>query len=233
VRMLHSAFPDFYILPQDMVVQGDTVVARWRGGGTHIGGPLRTTQGDIPASGKKFEIDGMTWLRIVDGKIVEAIGHEDTVGLLVQLGVIPREQGEPELSPEENRAVVARYFNEVMNQGKMEVIEEICDRNFAFIIPTQPEPIRGFAGFAGFVTYLRNAFPDIRFTVEREIAAGNKVASRWRINGTHQGEFLGAPATGRTIQDYGIDIFTLARGKIVTLHVNENDMGLFQQLGLA
>lgn len=120
-----------------------------------------------------------------------------------------------------------------MNQGKTEVIEEICHPDFAFIIPTQPEPIRGFAGFAGFVGYLRNAFPDIRFTVEREIADGNKVASRWRIDGTHRGEFLGAAATGRTIRDYGIDIFTLARSKIVSVHVNENDMGLFKQLGLA
>jgi steroid delta-isomerase-like uncharacterized protein len=80
------------------------------------------------------------------------------------------------------------------------------------------------------VTYLRTAFPDITFTVEREIASDNKVATRWRIKGTHKGEFLGMPASGNVVEDYGIDIFTFEQGKIKTVHVNENDFGLFQQL---
>src|ERR1700750_1430157 len=61
VTMLHSAFPDFYIDIRDMLSQGDTVVTRWYGGGTHLGGALHTVEGDIPASGRHFDIDGMTW----------------------------------------------------------------------------------------------------------------------------------------------------------------------------
>jgi steroid delta-isomerase-like uncharacterized protein len=233
VNMLHDAFPDFYINIQDMVAMGDTVVTRWRGGGTHKGGPLRTVQGDLPASGRSFEIDGMTWHRIENGKIVESLANEDTVGLLMQLGVIPSPQMNGHTSsPEENEALVSRYFKDVMSEGRLEVIEEILDPSFTFNIPTQPQPIRGHEGFRQFVSYLRSAFPDIKFTVERQIADGNKVASRWMITGTHKGEFLGAPPTNHSVKDYGIDIFTIANGKIASVYVNENDFGLMQQLGM-
>jgi len=96
VNMLHGAFPDFYINVADMVVGDDTVVCRWRGGGTHTGGPLVTTKGDLEANGKFFEIDGMSWLRMREGKVIETIGHEDTVGLLMQLGYIPVPEPEPQ-----------------------------------------------------------------------------------------------------------------------------------------
>ena len=66
-------------------------------------------------------------------------------------------------------------------------------------------------------SYLRSAFPDIKFTVEREIAEGNKVASRWKIAATHKGEFLGAAPTGNHIEDYGIDIFTIGNGRKITV----------------
>ncbi len=229
VTMLHSCFPDFYIHPQDMVAFGDTVVTRWRGGGTHLGAAIHTVAGDIPASGRKFEIDGMTWHRMENGQIVEALGNEDTVGMFNQLGIIPTS---PLLAstPEQNTKVAHRYFDEVMNQGKLEVIEQIMTPDFQFIIPTQPAPIAGYANMRDFVSYLRNAFPDITFSVEREIAVDNKVAVRWWIKGTHKGEFLGMAASGNTIQDYGVDIFTFDNGKIKTVHVNENDFGLFQQL---
>jgi steroid delta-isomerase-like uncharacterized protein len=230
VTMLHSCFPDFYIHVHDMVASGDTVVSRWRGGGTHTGGALTTVKGDIPASGRSFEIDGMTWHRIVGGKIVEALANEDTVGLLQQLGVIPGAAVQRS-TPAQAEALVSRYFNEIMNQGRVEIIEQVVDANFAFIIPTQSEPFRGYEGFRGFVNYLRSAFPDIQFSVDRQIVDGNKVAVRWRITGTHRGEFLGVPPSNKKIEDFGVDIFTISKGRILTVHVNENDFGLLTQIG--
>ncbi|GLU53555.1 ester cyclase [Dyadobacter frigoris] len=231
VSMLHGSFPDFYINPQEMMAGGDWVVTRWVGGGTHSGSPLLTVKGNVEATGRFFEIDGMTWHTIKDGKIVESIGHEDTLGLMLQLGVLPSEAktAQPDLAA--NEILATRYFEEIMSQGKLEVIEEILDPEFAFIIPTQPEPIKGYEAFTGFVKYLHNAFPDIKFTVMRQTSEGNKVASRWSIAGTHQGEFLGVPASGNHLIDYGIDIFTIKNGKIFSVHVNENDFGLMQQLG--
>lgn len=228
VVMLHSCFPDFHIEALDMVASGDTVVTRWRGGGTHLGAAIKTVAGDIPASGRKFEIDGMSWQRMQNGLIVETHGNEDTVGMFAQLGVIPSPMTAS--TPQQNLRTAHRYFDDVMNQGDLAVIREIATPDFQFIIPTQPAPITGFEAFSEFVTYLRNAFPDLKFTVEREIAADDKVAMRWHITGTHGGEFLGMAATGNRIEDYGVDIFTFADGKIKTVHVNENDWGLVQQL---
>jgi steroid delta-isomerase-like uncharacterized protein len=231
VTMLHTCFPDFYINVQDMVASGDTVVTRWRGGGTHVGGTLQTVNGDIPPSGRKFEIDGMTWHRMQDGKIVESLANEDTVGFLQQLGVIPAPPPPPP-TPDVSEKLVGRYFNEIMNEGNLEAIPEVMDPDCMFIIPTQPDPIRGHDGFRGFVQYLRNAFPDIHFLVERQIVEDNKVAARWKITGTHKGEFLGAAGTNRTVEDHGVDIFTVHKGRILTVHVNENDLGLIKQLGI-
>jgi steroid delta-isomerase-like uncharacterized protein len=231
MEMLHGAFPDFYINPQDMLAGDDVVVTRWTGGGTHTGGPLLTTKGNIEATGHFFEIDGMTWHTFKDGKIVESIGHEDTLGLMLQLGVIPSEPDQPE-DLEANRHLMEQYFDEVMNKGNTELIGEIFDPSFAFIIPTRKDPIVGHHDFQDFVLYLRSAFPDIRFSVLRQVAEKNKVAVRWQIEGTHQGEFLGAPPSGHHISDFGIDIFTIRNGKIASVHVNENDFGLMQQMGV-
>ncbi|MGK3963983.1 ester cyclase [Sorangium sp. So ce118] len=229
VTMLHSCFPDFYIHPQDIVASGDTVVARWRGGGTHLGAAIHTVAGDIPASGRKFEIDGMSWMRMASGKIVETLGNEDTVGMFNQLGILPTS---PLLAstPERNLKVARVYFDDILSEGKLELIQEIMTPDIQFIIPTQPAPIVGHESMRNFVMYLRNAFPDIKFTVEREIAVDNKVAMRWRIKGTHKGEFLGVAPSGNVVEDHGVDIFTFEGGKIKTVHVNENDFGLFQQL---
>jgi steroid delta-isomerase-like uncharacterized protein len=231
VNMLHGAFPDFFIHPREMVAEEDHVVIYWRGGGTHLGEPLHTQKGDVEASGNYFEIDGMSMLRISGDKIVEVKANEDTVGLLMDLGVVP---GPPKNYPTREEAVtlVERYFQEIMTEGKVDVIPEILDENFTFHIPTQPKPFVGFEGFTGFVHYLRNAFPDIKFTPENHVVENNKVATRWNISGTHKGEFLGAPATGNKISDYGIDVFYIVDGKILSIIVNENDFGLMQQIGL-
>ncbi len=232
VSMLHSCFPDFRLRVEHLLAEEDTVVGHWIASGTHTGTPLETPGGDLPANGKSFEIDGMSWLRIVDGKFVEALINEDTWGLLQQLGILPAEAASREpTSTAQSKALVSRYFNEVMNQGKLEVIEEIMAPNFAFRIPTfLPEPIRDWEEMKGFVTRLRTSFPDIKYTIERQISEANKVAVRWFMEGTHQGEFLGIAPTGNQVKEQGVDLFIIAGGKIGEIWVNQNDFGLIEQL---
>ncbi|BAZ47608.1 hypothetical protein NIES4103_02100 [Nostoc sp. NIES-4103] len=231
VTMLRGAFPDVHLSVEHLLADGDTVVGHWTGSGTHAGSPLHTVLGDIPASGKHFSIDGISWLRIVDGKIVESLANEDTLGLLQQIGVLPSESAPVTTTPTENKALVARYFNEIMNQGKLDVIEEVIASNVTVRIPTLHEPFRGYEGVKYFVTGLRAAFPDIKFTVERQIAEKDKVACRFTSISTHQGEFQGILPTGNSIKDQGVDIFRIANGKIAEVWVNENALGLLQQLG--
>jgi steroid delta-isomerase-like uncharacterized protein len=233
VSMLHSAFPDLHFTVEHLLAEGDTVVGHWTARGTHTGTPLKTLKGDIPAKGRPFAIDGMSWLRIVNSKFVEARINEDTIGLLQQIGAFPgSDVPVEEPSTKTNEVLVQRYFNELMNQGKLEVADEIFASNFAFRIPTRPEPIRGIEEMKGFVTELRTGFPDIEFTIERQIAEKDKVAVRWYISGTHKGTFLGIPATGNPVKDQGVDIFCITKDKISEIWVNENDFGLMQQLGV-
>ncbi|BCM94221.1 hypothetical protein IAD21_06124 [Abditibacteriota bacterium] len=232
VTMLRGAFPDVKFTIEHLLGSGNTVVGHWTARGTHTGTPLKTLKGDIPAQGNSFVIDGMSWIRFNDeGKFVEARINEDTLGLLMQIGAIPAPPAPAPSSTEDNEAMVVRYFSELMSQGKMEVIEEIFAPNLSFHIPTLPEPIRGHDGMRGFVTGLRTGFPDIQFTIERHIAEGDKAAARWFIEGTHEGTFLGMPATGNHIKDQGVDIFIFSGGKIAEIWVNENDLGLMKQLG--
>src|ERR1051325_6429252 len=185
VTMLRGAFPDLKFTIEHLLGKGDTVVGHWTARGTHTGTPLKTLKGDIPAKGNPFVIDGMSWLRFNDeGKFVEARINEDTLGLLMQIGAIPGPPRPEPSSTEENETMVVKYFGDLMSGGKMELIEEMFAENFSFHIPTLPEPIRGKDGMRGFVTGLRTGFPDIKFTVERQIAEGDKVAARWFIEGT-------------------------------------------------
>jgi steroid delta-isomerase-like uncharacterized protein len=231
VTMLRGAFPDLKFTVEHILAQGNTVVGHWTARGTHKGTPLHTLKGDIPAQGNPFVIDGMSWIRIENGKFVEARINEDTLGLLQQIGALPAPPKPEEPSTEINEAIVSRYFNELMNQGKLDIIPEITTESVTFRIPTLPEPIRGHEGLKAFVIGLRTGFPDIEFSVERQIAEANKVASRWYITGTHKGEFLGMPPTGNVIKDQGVDLFVLVGGKIAEIWVNENDLGLMKQIG--
>ncbi len=232
VTMLHGAFPDVHLVVEHLLAEGDTVVGHWTGSGTHTGGPLHTVMGDIPPSGKRFVIDGMSWLKIVDGKIVESLANEDTLGLLMQIGVIPRPEAPKTTTVEENKVLMRRYFDEILTQANEVTMEEIIHPNFAFRIPTLPEPVRGLEGLKGFVKGLHIAFPDIKFTPHLEMGEGDKVAARWTIDATHLGPFLGAPASGNKVHDQGVDIFRIADGKIIEIWVNENDLGLMQQMGV-
>lgn len=232
VTMLRGAFPDLKFTVEHLLAEGETVVGHWTARGTHTGTPLKTLKGDLPALGKSFVIDGISWLRFANGKFVEARINEDTLGLLQQIGAIPSANPPaPETTAEQNKAVVDRYFNELMNQGKLDIIPEIMTPNVAFRIPTLPDPIRGHDGIQAFVVGLRTGFPDLKFTVERQIGEADKVASRWYIEGTHKGTFLGMPATGNAIKDQGVDVFLFTAGKIAEIWVNENDLGLMRQLG--
>jgi len=232
VNMLHGAFPDVHLAVIDILAQGETIVGHWIGSGTHTGGLLHTTMGDIPPTGKGFVIDGMTWLRIVNGKIVESRGNEDSLGLLQQIGALPSPQAPTEsLSPEQNLALVERYFNEILNQGKTEVIEEIMSPKMIIRIPTLPVPVVGHIGVREFITSIHTGFPDIQFHIERKIIDGNRAAVRWTITGTHLGPFLGVPPSGNKVEDQGLDIFRIADGKLVELSINENDLGLLTQIG--
>ena len=97
------------------------------------------------------------------------------------------------------KALAQRWFTEVMNEGKLEVINEICSQDFVDHDPL-PGTSPDFAGLKDFVTQVRSAFPDIETTAEDILVEGDRLAVRSTIRGTHKGDFMGIPASGKKVE---------------------------------
>jgi steroid delta-isomerase-like uncharacterized protein len=78
----------------------------------------------------------------------------------------------------------------------------------------------------------RGAFPDSYFTVEDMIAEGDKVATRKTFHGTHEGEFMGIPPSGRSVSMGLIDVVRIDDGRVVEHWSVGDSLGLMQQLGV-
>ena len=138
------------------------------------------------------------------------------------------------MSTEENKAVVRRWFDEVMTQGNISTVDLICMQchpGFTVINGIVDNPPPGMDGVKELVKLFRNAFPDMRFNIEEQIAEGNKVTTRMTIHGTHHGDFMGIPASSKPVSFSAISIWEVADGKLLQERVNWEALGALQQLG--
>lgn len=135
------------------------------------------------------------------------------------------------MEADELRAITHRFYSEVFNQGKFEVIDELLADDFVEHeqlpdMPTDKEAPRVFIGA------MREAFPDVHVTVEDMVVEDNTVAVRSRMSGTHKGEFMGIPPTGNKFDIQAMDVIRYRNGK-VTAHWGVTDsMTMMQQLGV-
>src|SRR3954453_11664623 len=101
------------------------------------------------------------------------------------------------MSADELKNVIRRWVDEVWNQGKLELADELMPANYAVHLGG-PEPLRGPEGFKAVWNAYHEAFPDIRITIEDLVVEGEKVVWRWSATGTHRGQLFGLYApTGR------------------------------------
>ncbi len=134
---------------------------------------------------------------------------------------------------ETNKTVSRRFFEEVFGKGKLNVLDEIVAKNHINSGPGNPPGlVPGIEGTKQLVTMYRNAFPDIRFTVDEQIAEGDKVVTRWTAHGTNKGELLGMPATGKSSTVTGIVVDRIVNGKIAESWPIFDQFGMMQQLGI-
>jgi steroid delta-isomerase-like uncharacterized protein len=116
---------------------------------------------------------------------------------------------------EENEAIFRGYLEEVFNQGNLELADEIFDRYVAHqldgsTLERGPEDVKRFVG------EFRSVFPDLRISIEEQIAEGDKVVNRITFRGTHQREWRGMAPTGKEVEINGINIFRFSpEGKVV------------------
>ena len=135
------------------------------------------------------------------------------------------------MSAEENKALVHRFVDEVQSQGNTDLIDEICSPEF--VNHSSPPGLPADREGIKIVTAMfRQAFPDSYFTVEDMVAEGDKVATRKTFHGTHEGEFMGIPPSGRSVRMGLIDIVRITDGRVVEHWSVGDNLGMMQQLGV-
>jgi predicted ester cyclase len=92
--------------------------------------------------------------------------------------------------------------------------------------------IRGADALRQRLNGLYAIYSEPHFTIEDQIAEGDKVLTRWAFRGTHSGDYMGAKATGKQVTATGMNLFRFANGKIAEAWLNADDLGELQQLGV-
>jgi predicted ester cyclase len=134
------------------------------------------------------------------------------------------------MSIEENKAIVRRFFEELLSTDNFAVADEILSPAFRFYFAGSPVAM-DLESYMEFLVARRAAFPDRRFVVEDMIAEGDKVSARFTMRGTHKGEFRGIAPSGTELTMTGIDMIRLSEGKMVEDRVEVDQLGMMQQLG--
>jgi steroid delta-isomerase-like uncharacterized protein len=133
--------------------------------------------------------------------------------------------------PDDVKAVPRRLIEEVYNQGRLDVIEEIIAPGYVGHDPAIPHEIAGPAAERELAAAYRVAFPDLAITIEDQIAEDDRVVTRWTARGTHTGDLWGIAGTGREVRVSGTSVDRIRSGRIVESWVNWDALGLMQQLG--
>jgi steroid delta-isomerase-like uncharacterized protein len=135
------------------------------------------------------------------------------------------------MTPDENKALMQRFYEEVVNQKKLQLIDDLVSADFVEH-QTAPDLSPDREGVKQFFLRVTHAFPDLQMKVDDVIAEGDRVATRYTMTGTHQGEFMGVPPTGMAISVSGIDIVRFADGRVAEHWGITDQMTLMQQLGV-
>jgi steroid delta-isomerase-like uncharacterized protein len=132
---------------------------------------------------------------------------------------------------EQNKATIRRAVDVVWNRGDFSGLAEFMSQDFVVHTSTMGGDIHGPEGVCQYFGALRAAFPDMHFTVEDQIAEGDRVVTRWVAQGTHSGAFQGIAPTGRKCVVSGIDIDRFVDGRAVECWTRIDELGMLQQIG--
>ncbi|MGZ4919919.1 MAG: ester cyclase [Halobacteriota archaeon] len=136
------------------------------------------------------------------------------------------------MSVDNNKAAVRHFW-----EGHLSTGNTLCEGDFAPTAvnhdPNSPPVPPGPEGITQLITLYRTAFPDLTATVEDMVAEGDEVAYRLTFHGTHRGEMMGIPPTGKQVTYTGIGIDKVVDGTIAEMWLNFDALGMLQQVGAA
>jgi steroid delta-isomerase-like uncharacterized protein len=130
-----------------------------------------------------------------------------------------------------NSQIIRHFVEEVLNRGNIEATGQFFWEDMVEQVPL-PGQGPGLEGLKAVLRGMRTGFPDMHWSVEEQIAEGDKVVTRFQWTGTHRGIFLGVPATGRPVKVWGTVIDRLQDGKIKDTRIIMDSLGLMVQLGV-
>ena len=133
--------------------------------------------------------------------------------------------------PTSNEELSRRVFEEIWNNNKLELADELIAPNYVHHDPQSP-PCNSIDQYREFVRHYLAAFPDLHFDIDAQISNGDMVVTRWTATDTHNGDLMGIPPTGKRFSISGINIAEVKDGKFVESWGNWDTFGLMQQLGL-
>jgi steroid delta-isomerase-like uncharacterized protein len=212
VAGFRAAFPDGRFAEDELIEEGDKVVMRWAFRGTQKGEFF-----GVAATDALTEITGTTTLRLVEGKVAEHSIQWDSLGWMRRV--------------EAMTTALMQRWTEVWNEGKLDVLDEICTEDVVFGATLIPET-RGCEGIRKAVTATRAGFPDVRYSLLGEpVVHGDRWSCRWTMSGTHKGDFMGVAPTGKYVTYVGMTTYRVRGGKIAEYWSDWDALSLMQQLG--
>jgi steroid delta-isomerase-like uncharacterized protein len=136
--------------------------------------------------------------------------------------------------PSANEAAARSIIEQGFAEGRLEVFDEVCSPDVVSHDPAEQEDVTGIPAHKERAKGYKTAMSDLSLTVEECFAAGDKVVIRWRARGTNDGELMGMPPTGRSVEITGcsIDRFD-ADGRLVESWDQWDNLGFMTQLGIS
>lgn len=134
------------------------------------------------------------------------------------------------MSGDDNKALVRRYYEQVVNTGKVDDIDRFIASDYVEVHDNRRYPL-GLEGAREHVLGVRRVYPDLHLTVERQIAEGEWVVTCITMRGTHQGEWIGIKPTGRALEVTAVNVDRVRDGRIVEHGGAANLLGPFMQIG--
>jgi steroid delta-isomerase-like uncharacterized protein len=131
---------------------------------------------------------------------------------------------------QEAQSVVRGFIDEVINRGNIDAADQYVWEDVVEQVPF-PGQGPGIEGLKDVLRMMRTAFPDMHWTVEEQIAEGDRVMTRFEWTGTQRGDFLGVPATGRSVKVWGMVVDRLEDSRITDTRILMDALGLMMQLG--
>lgn len=243
LRIWANAFPDARLEAESAVACGGEVAVEWVFRGTHVGA-LAGAGMMIPPTGRELEMRGVDLWTVQQGRLVQHRGYPDVLAMVQQLNVLPPgtlqglDRRAPlhivaidleNASPEQNKAVVVRYVEEVLNRGHGGAALALCAPSFAWHGGASGEG--GVDEMRQMLAAFRAGFPDLRAAPGEMVAQADLVVVRLGLRGTHLGEFQGVEPTGNPVAFTATNSYRVVDGKVVEEWWQMDLLALMQQIG--